>query len=453
MLQQISDFSKNKNIFLSAYKELGIDGLLSKSNIRKRSGCDVSKIFSMLLSLVFYNKNLYSYLNSEKADTSISKNTYYRFLGNLTYRWWHLLSRLAISVISFFQSLTGAGRVSCLILDDTVFSRNRSKKVEFLSRIFDHASHKYLRGFSMVTLGWTDSFSFVPVDFALVGSSKEKNIYSKEMKKLDHRSYMHRKYSQITQPKPKTASNMIKNILNLGVRADYVLMDSWYANEPLLHELVEEGIDVIGMLKNGRQKYCYKGENYTLKELSVIAKSGDSRKKKASIIVKTSKYNIPVKIVFVKHRSLGNRNLHFISTDCSIDEDEILRIYGYRWQIEVFFKSVKSCLGLASEFQCRYYSAICAHTTIVFTRFIILEWLRRKEKDDRTLGGLFLLMCDEVRDMDLKAALQNIALLLMKSIEKLSQQFTEEILKQVRLFFFEQPRYIQQLLGFLKWES
>lgn len=62
-------------------------------------------------------------------------------------------------------------------------------------------------------------------------------------------------------------------------------------------------------------------------------------------------------------------------------------------------------------------------------------------------------MYDEVRDMDLKAALQNIALLLMKSIEKLSQQFTEEILKQVQLFFFEQPRYIQQLLGFLKWES
>ena len=453
MLQQISDFSKNKNNFLAAYKELGIDSLLRKSNIRKRSGCDVSKIFSILLSLVFYNKNLYSYLNSEKADTSVSKNTYYRFLGNMTYRWWHLLSRLAFSVISFFQSLTGVGRVSCLVLDDTVFSRNRSKKVEFLSKIFDHANHKYLRGFSMVTLGWTDSFSFVPVDFALAGSSKEKNIYSKEMKELDHRSYMHRKYSQITLPKPKIASGMIKNILNLGVRADYVLTDSWYANEPFIHELVKEGIDVIGMLKNGRQKYFYKGKNYTLKELSAIAKSGDSKKKKASIIVYTSKYNIPVKIVFVKHRSLGNRNLHFISTDCSIDEDEILRIYGYRWLIEVFFKSVKSSLGLASEFQCRYYSSICANTTIVFTRFIILEWLRRKEKDDRTLGGLFRLMCDEVRDMDLKTALQNIALLLMKTIEKLSQQFTEEILKQVQLFFFEQPRYIQQLLGIMKWES
>ena len=453
MLQQNSDFSKNKNKFLSTYEELKIDNLLRKSNITKRSGYNVSKIFSLLLSLVFYNENLYSYINSENTDSPVSKNTYYRFLGNMTYRWWYFLSRLAISVISFFQSLTGNNRVSCLVLDDTVFSRNRSKKVEFLSKIFDHANHKYLRGFSMVTLGWTDSFSFVPVDFALVGSSKEKNIYSKEMKELDHRSYMHRKYSQITQPKPKVALSMIRNILNLGVRADYVLTDSWYANEPLIHELVEEGIDIIGMLKNGHQKYCYKGKFYTLKELSVIAKSGDNRKKKASIIVYTSKYNIPVKIVFIKHRSLGNRNLHFISTDCSIDEDEILRIYGYRWQIEVFFKSVKSKLGLASEFQCRYYSAICTHTTIVFARFIILEWLRRKERDDRTLGGLFMIMCDEVRDMNLKTALQNIALLLMKTIEKLSQQFTEEILKQVQLFFFEQPRYIQELLGILKWES
>ena len=90
---------------------------------------------------------------------------------------------------------------------------------------------------------------------------------------------------------------------------------------------------------------------------------------------------------------------------------------------------------------------------MVFTRFIILEWLRRKENDDRTLGGLFLLMCDEVKDMDLKTALQNIALLLMKTIEKLSKKFTEEIFRQVQLFFFEQPRYIQEMLGILKWES
>ena len=136
MLQQISNFSKNKNNFLSAYEELNINGLLRKSNIKKRCGYDVSNIFRLLLSLVFLNKNLYEYTNSEKAETSVSKNTYYRFLSNMTYRWWYLLSRLALFVISFFQTLTGNGRVSCLVLDDTVFSRNRSKKVEYLSRIY-----------------------------------------------------------------------------------------------------------------------------------------------------------------------------------------------------------------------------------------------------------------------------------------------------------------------------
>ena len=140
MLQQISNFAKNKNKFLSAYEELNIDSLLRKSNIKKRCGYNVSKIFGLLLSLVFRNKNLYEFINSEKAETSVSKNTYYRFLSNMTYRWWYLLSRLALYVISFFQTLTGNGRVSCLVLDDTVFSRNRSKKVEYLSRIFDHAN-------------------------------------------------------------------------------------------------------------------------------------------------------------------------------------------------------------------------------------------------------------------------------------------------------------------------
>ena len=87
MLQQISNFAKNKNKFLSAYEELNIDSLLRKSNIKKRCGYNVSKIFGLLLSLVFRNKNLYEFINSEKAETSVSKNTYYRFLSNMTYRW------------------------------------------------------------------------------------------------------------------------------------------------------------------------------------------------------------------------------------------------------------------------------------------------------------------------------------------------------------------------------
>ena len=33
-----------------------------------------------------------------------------------------------------------------------------SKKVELLSRVFDHTGKKYLKGFRMLTLGWSDGY-------------------------------------------------------------------------------------------------------------------------------------------------------------------------------------------------------------------------------------------------------------------------------------------------------
>jgi hypothetical protein len=60
-----------------------------------------------------------------------------------------------------------------------------------------------------------------------------------------------------------------------------------------------------------------------------------------------------------------------------------------RWSIEVFFKSAKSLLKLGSEFQGRSYDMLIAHTTIVFTRYILLEWERRHNQDSRSYGELF----------------------------------------------------------------
>jgi len=61
-----------------------------------------------------------------------------------------------------------------------------------------------------------------------------------------------------------------------------------------------------------------------------------------------------------------------LSTDTSLKDEEIIRIYGKRWDIEVFFKMTKSHLNLAKEFQGRSYDSMVAHTTIVFCRYIML---------------------------------------------------------------------------------
>ena len=93
-------------------------------------------------------------------------------------------------------------------------------------------------------------------------------------------------------------------------------------------------------------------------------------------LVVTTKTGIPVKIVFVRNRNKKSECLYLLSTDVSLSDTEIVRIYGNRWSIKCFFRPSKSFLKLGTEFQSHNYGAMVSHTTIVFTRYIILEWIR-----------------------------------------------------------------------------
>ena len=52
--------------------------------------------------------------------------------------------------------------------------------------------------------------------------------------------------------------------------------------------------------------------------------------------------SIPAKVVYVRNRNKRKEYLCLICTDTTLDENEIIRIYGKRWDIEVFFKVCKS---------------------------------------------------------------------------------------------------------------
>ena len=115
---------------------------------------------------------------------------------------------------------------------------------------------------------------------------------------------------------------------------------------------------------------------------------------------------VEAKIVFVRDRNRTKRWLAIISTDVSLPDQEIVRLYGKRWDIEVFFKTVKSHLKLGKEFIGRNYDSMVAHTTIVFARYILLSMEQRNGVDDRTLGGIFFDCCDELADITLTSSLR-----------------------------------------------
>jgi hypothetical protein len=162
---QIHQFFLNQNI----------GSLLRRSNIDKEKGISPVTVFRVLVTLVFTGKNLYRTLESD-GSCGMAKDTVYRFLNSVHTNWRRFLLLLSSRVIrQELEPLTGAGNMKVLIADDTLYRRNRSKHVELLSRVFDHTDNRYYRGFRMLTLGWSDGISFLPVSCALLASSKEKN--------------------------------------------------------------------------------------------------------------------------------------------------------------------------------------------------------------------------------------------------------------------------------------
>lgn len=116
---------------------------------------------------------------------AVSKNTYYRFLNETSYNWKKFLSLLAVGVKSAFDRLTRPERVRVLVLDDSVIKHNRSRKVELLVRVYDHVEHRFQRGFSLLTLGWSNGYSFISVGFNMLSSAAIRNRYQELSEHID----------------------------------------------------------------------------------------------------------------------------------------------------------------------------------------------------------------------------------------------------------------------------
>ncbi len=286
----------------------------------------------------------------------------------------------------------------------------------------------------------------------MLSSSNEKNRLQHIDSKIDKRTHGYKRRLEALNSKPECVSEMIDRVLNAGLSADYILMDSWFTNEPMLKNLSLKGLDAIGMVKDMKQKYYYAGKCCSLKELRDKLKHSDFNDLIGSINV-TTKSGIPVRLVFVKNRNVRKEWLVILSTDQSIDASEIVRIYGMRWGIETFFKSTKSLLKLAKEFQGQSYDMTISHTTIVFTRFILLEWERRHHQDHRTLGGIFYECCDEIRELSLKEALNSLLELFSDLKTVVSKQCNKLIDSQLNQWIQSQPSYIKYLIGDLCCES
>ncbi|MEA1901762.1 MAG: hypothetical protein U9N47_13605 [Thermodesulfobacteriota bacterium] len=110
--------------------------------------------------------------------------------------------------------------------------------------------------------------------------------------------------------------------------------------------------------------------------------------------------------------------LALLSTDISIADEEIIRLYGKRWDIEVFFKMCKQHLKLVKEIQIRNYDGLIGHTSLVMARYNILSLFQRESVDQRSFGDLFRACNEELSNITFIDALKRIMQLAMAALRK-----------------------------------
>jgi len=210
-------------------------------------GVSPSELLIMLISLPFLGQNIFrAVVTNERCE--FGKDVVYDFLGSCRFSWRRFLLQLALKITFFLDGLTSDDRECVLILDDTSIERPRSKKVELLARVYDHCEQRFLKGFRMLNLGWSDGASFVPLDFALLSSTDLCNRHQEADKTIDRRSCGAARRREAVTKSTALIAPMVKRALAAGFKARYLLMDSWFGMTAIISSL-RAMVPVICMVK------------------------------------------------------------------------------------------------------------------------------------------------------------------------------------------------------------
>jgi len=403
-----------KNPILTVLREINISKILKKSNFIKREvGHAPFQILLHFVYMLVMNKRQSAFV--KQSVDAYGKDTYYRFVQNVRYNWRKLLLFSAFALIQKIQPLQKKSDYRVLIIDDTVEVK-RGKQIEGSCKsIYSNKEHRWVNGINVVNLAYADEHSTFQLDFSLrINNSHRVNI-SDFTKTIHHKSNGYKRRIEGVNGKNEIALDMVGRALNVGVDADYLLVDSWYAKPNFLAKAKEIGIDTVARLANSPKIWNFKGKYKTINALYENLKHhkrtlhgyhGKIRYSYFDSIVEHSKIG-KIKLVFL---STKKELLVFASTDIALSDKEIIDIYKKRWNIEQGYKDLREYFGFGKE-ENRIYEALIARITLTMFTYNLMNYINRINHEPQTLGELF---------RDLECELETLAISMQLFLQILS---------------------------------
>lgn len=131
--------------------------------------------------------------------------------------------------------------------------------------------------------------------------------------------------------KPDVLIDMVKKAVKL-IPAQYILMDSWFFSDSLIKQLYDLGLNTICLVKSNLQFRTLDEPDSPLTQKQLIKKLYNGKLRNAntlaSAIVITNQ-GTKVKVVLVKFYN-SKDVIAIVSTDLSLSDEDIIRLYGFR---------------------------------------------------------------------------------------------------------------------------
>jgi len=222
----------------------------------------------------------------------------------------------------FARRALGSG--GWLELDDTVLDKFGAQ-IFGVSWVYCSRLQKVVRGINLVVLLWTDGRRRVPIGIRIWRKGKQSKVV--------------------------LGAKRLRWAKHLGVRPEYVVMDSWYSAKRLLKQMRSYGWHFVTRLKKNRN---FNGQS--------LARHWRQRFGHA-----TGQLTGGMEVLVVKD---GKRYL--ATSELSLSPKQVKAIYGQRQQIEEFFRVLRGQLRW-QQCPARSQAAQTAHLHLCVMAYCVLE--------------------------------------------------------------------------------
>ncbi len=456
-LSQALDLKESIDAAGRFFKRFKVVELMGECGAYKAKGIPIGVILLYVFNLIFSPMSMYYQIKMDAFHEEFSKNTVYRFLGNIRMNWHRYLLRLSTAIIHHVVSLSeDKNNRYAFLVDDTPLPKC-GKAMELVSKYFNHVTMGYEYGYRVLTLAWTDGVTTIPVRYSLLASAYDEKVRGKIDTSIDGRSLAGRIRKMARTSANDLTVSFACDAVKAGIPASIIAFDSWFAVPHTISRLMKEAkLTVIARLKtNSKQYYEHDGKMMNIK---TIYKTCSKRRGKAkwklsvrvNLLVKEKDKiieRIPVKLVFLPNRANTKEWICILGTDTEMEENEIIRQYGKRWNIEVLFKCSKQYLKFGKDFQSPSFEVQNAQIAIAFTRYMLIAVEQRESEDYRSCGELFMMFYQELQDITFIEALSLVVALFKEGMKHILGVTEEQIQDVVDYVVSALPGYMKRTLS------